>query len=106
MISQFKLNELAVGDPVMSARLAPVGVGANNMLQCVSTHYTESPADTLSFSQVVCGERKTDDRKYQCNRLDWKLLIHFSFFASVCHEERNPPFGMARRDVQRVEGQS
>ncbi|KAG9005368.1 hypothetical protein FRB94_001592 [Tulasnella sp. JGI-2019a] len=33
MISQFKLNELAAGDPVMSARLAHVGVGSNNMLQ-------------------------------------------------------------------------
>ncbi|KAG8854290.1 hypothetical protein FRB96_007695 [Tulasnella sp. 330] len=33
MISQFKLNELAAGDPVMSARLANVGVGSNNMLQ-------------------------------------------------------------------------
>ena len=33
MISQFKLNELAAGDPMMSARLAHVGVGANNMLQ-------------------------------------------------------------------------
>ncbi|KAG8905601.1 hypothetical protein FRB99_008599 [Tulasnella sp. 403] len=33
MLSQFKMNELAAGDPVMSARLAHVGVGANNMLQ-------------------------------------------------------------------------
>lgn len=37
MISQFKLNELAAGDPVMSARLANVGVGSNNMLQYVSS---------------------------------------------------------------------
>ncbi|KAG8943259.1 hypothetical protein FRC04_003126 [Tulasnella sp. 424] len=33
MISQFKLNELAAGDPLTSARLSQVGVGANNMLQ-------------------------------------------------------------------------
>ncbi|KAG8989343.1 hypothetical protein FRB90_002294, partial [Tulasnella sp. 427] len=33
MISQFKLNELAAGDPVTSSRLGQVGVGANNMLQ-------------------------------------------------------------------------
>lgn len=35
MISQFKLNELASGDPLTSARLSQVGVGANNMLQYV-----------------------------------------------------------------------
>jgi hypothetical protein len=33
MISQFKLCDLGMGDPVLSQRIVNVGVGSNNMLQ-------------------------------------------------------------------------
>jgi hypothetical protein len=38
MISQFKLCELGMGDPVLSQRIANVGVGSSNMLQYVICH--------------------------------------------------------------------
>jgi len=33
MISQFRLRELGVGDPVLNGKLASVGSAPNNMLQ-------------------------------------------------------------------------
>jgi pyrimidine and pyridine-specific 5'-nucleotidase len=35
MISQFKLCELGIGNLSLSQRITNVGVGSNNMLQCV-----------------------------------------------------------------------
>ena len=37
MVSQFKLSELGLGDPVLNAKLAQVGRAPDNMLQWVHT---------------------------------------------------------------------
>jgi len=59
MISQFKLSDLAVGDPTLAVHLSQVGMGPNNMLQYVFS--ISLPTLLMHLVQVVCSERKADN---------------------------------------------
>ncbi|KAF9044249.1 WD40-repeat-containing domain protein [Panaeolus papilionaceus] len=48
MISQFKLSELAYGDPVLNSKLANVGAAPNNMLQWFAAKGTQMTCATKS----------------------------------------------------------
>jgi len=49
MVSQFKLSELTATDPLLSARLAHVGVGPNNMLQWFAAKGTQMTCATKNL---------------------------------------------------------
>jgi hypothetical protein len=48
MISQFKLSELAGGDPMLNSRLFNVGKAPDNMLQWFAAHGTQMTVNLVN----------------------------------------------------------
>jgi pyrimidine and pyridine-specific 5'-nucleotidase len=52
MISQFKLSELAVGDPMLHSKLFNVGKAPDNMLQWFAAHGAQM---TVNLANSIYG---------------------------------------------------
>ena len=82
MISQFKLSELAGGDPMLNSKLFNVGKAPDNMLQWFAAH----------------GTQMTVNLAYPVFFLDLGLTMPFP----VCYKIHYPTFAMdrSRRNVE------